>query len=199
MAGTDDLRMPPFKPDDLDGCAKEWEDYKRAFLVHLDAKGLHDAAGRRKVGQLLSCMGRDHIVTYDTFTWRAAVAAVAEDADYGIEAQAAVPGEDQYELDHVFRKFDEQFGVHRFRSVKRQEFPQSKRQDKQTVMNFIADLKRKARYCEYGELEDGMICDMIVNRINDRRCTERLMELRTDFSKCNLYLPSDGADASSCG
>ena len=61
--------MEKFDPTHPNNCASEWEDYKWSFLVHLDSKGLHDAAGRRKVGQLLKCMGVDHIRTYDTFAW----------------------------------------------------------------------------------------------------------------------------------
>jgi len=177
MATSDDARIPPFRPDDLDSCAAEWEDYKRMFLVHLDAKGLHDAAGRRKVGQLLSCMGSQHIATYDSFTWQEEIPAIAADPERGILARQRVPAEDQYSLTDVFKKFDEQFGVHRFRSIKRQEFLRTQRGEKQTAMQFISELKRKARYCDYGNLEDGFICDMIINKINDRRCTERLMEL----------------------
>ncbi len=177
MADNDDGRMEPFRPDDLDSCAAEWEAYKRAFLIHLDAKGLHIANGRQKVGQLLKLMGRSHIATYDTFTWLPAVPAVEADEDRGIEAQAAIPAQDRYNIDHVFAKFDEHFGVHRFRSIKRQEFLSTVRGEKQSVMGFIAELKRKAEYCDYGDTRDSMICDMIINRINDSRCTERLMEL----------------------
>jgi hypothetical protein len=70
MADGGDVKLEPFKPDALDNCAAEWEDYKRTFLVHLDAKGLYDANGRRKVGQLLKHMSRAFINTYDTFSWQ---------------------------------------------------------------------------------------------------------------------------------
>ena len=115
-------KMEKFNPEQPNSCASEWEDYKRSFLVHLDAKGLHDAAGRRKVGQLLKCMGVDHVRTYDTFTWAAAVEAVQADPERGVEAVAGQPAEDKHDLDTVFKKFDAQFGVHRYRSIKRQEF-----------------------------------------------------------------------------
>ena len=84
MGDMDYGKFETFRPDSLDYCAAEWEDYKRAFLIHLDAKGLYDATGRRKVGQLLKCMGKAHIATYDTFTWDPEVPAVEADADRGI-------------------------------------------------------------------------------------------------------------------
>ena len=47
----------------------------------------------------------------------------------------------------------------------------------QSMMSFITELKRKAEYCDYGDKKDSFICDMVINKINDSRCTERLMEL----------------------
>ena len=83
----DDERMAKFNPEDIAACTSEWQDYKRQFEVHMDSKGLHAAEGRQKVGQLLKCMGREHVATYDTFTWAPAIPAVVADADRGIAAQ----------------------------------------------------------------------------------------------------------------
>ena len=171
----DEEKMPRFRPSDISSCASEWQAYKRQFEVHLDAKGLHEAIGRRKVGQLLQCMGSQHLVTYDTFTWAPAVAAVQ--AQDGRPARAAVAAENRYDLDTVFQKFDAYFGVHQYRSIKRQEFLSCNRDAKQSIMSFISELKRKAQHCEYGDREEGMIVDMLINRVQDGKCTEKLMEL----------------------
>ena len=129
------------------------------------------------MGQLLKHMGKNHIATYDTFMWREEVPAVVANADQGIEAHAAIPWEDKYNLDHVFAKFDQHFGVHPYRSTKRQEFLKTIRGSKQSMMSFIAELKKKAEFCDYGEKRDSFICDMVINKINDSWCTEWLMEL----------------------
>ena len=105
----------------------QWEDYKRQFLVHLDAKSLYDANGRRKVDQLLKFMGPRHVLTYDSFSWEPGVEAVAADEANGIAAVAAIPAESKHDLDTVFQKFDTFFGVHKYRSIKRQEFLRAKR------------------------------------------------------------------------
>ncbi len=173
-------RMGKFDPEDINACASEWQDYKRMFEIHLDAKGLHEAVGRRKVGQLLKCMGREHIATYDTFTWAHRIPAVAEDVDNAIPARPEVPAEDRYDLETVFTKFDAHFGVHRYRSIKRQEFLSCTRGDKQSIQSFIAELKRKSQYCDYGDREEGFIVDMLINRVHDAKCTEKLMELSDD-------------------
>ena len=94
----DDERVAKFNPEDIAACTSEWQDYKRQFEVHMDSKGLHAAEGRQKVGQLLKCMGREHVATYDTFTWAPAIPAVVTDADRGIAAQPEVPAEDKYHL-----------------------------------------------------------------------------------------------------
>ena len=98
MAGETDNRMQEFNPAQPNNCAIEWKDYKWKFLVHLDSIGLHDAPGRRKVGKLLDCTGEDHIHIYDTFTWAPAIDEVPTYAENGIEAVAAQPGEDRYDL-----------------------------------------------------------------------------------------------------
>jgi transposase InsO family protein len=175
MADSDGIKLGKFNPSDVESCASEWEEYKRRFLIHLDAKGLYDAAGRRKVGQLLKHMGPEHVITYDSFIWQPAVAA---DAANNIQA---VDAEDRYNLETVFGKFDTHFGVHRFRSIKRQEFLRTTRDvKKQSIMNFIADLRTKARHCDYGDLEESIIIDMVINKVNDSKCTEKLMELSDD-------------------
>ena len=112
MAEINTKRLSKFCPQDVTACGSEWQSYKRQFEIYLDAKGLHDANGRRKVSQLLSCMGPDHVATCDTLTWAARVAAVAANPGAGIVARAAVPAEDRYNLQHAFRKFEAFFGVH---------------------------------------------------------------------------------------
>ncbi|XP_013404021.1 uncharacterized protein K02A2.6, partial [Lingula anatina] len=137
-------------------CAQEWQFYKRDFLIHIDALGLQDKPGRRKVAILLNNMGREAVKIYDSFTW--------------------VNDDEKYDLEGVFTKFDQHFGVHSLRNVKRQEFLNSKRGN-MTVMDFIATLKRKAEYCQYGEEKEGFICDMIINGVNDSKLSEKLMEI----------------------
>ena len=163
--------LQEFNPSD--SSAPEWELYKRDFTIHLDALGLDDKPGRRKVGVLLANMGRECVKIYDAFEWAPAVEA---DEEHGIVGR---PAEDKYDLDTVFRKFDGHFGVHNYRNIKRQEFLNTKRGN-MSIMDYIAELKRKAEHCQYGEQKEGLICDMIINGVNDKKCSEKLMELPAD-------------------
>jgi hypothetical protein len=163
-------QLPEFNPSDFAVCAPAWEAYKRDFLIHLDAHGLDDKPGRRKVGVLLSSMGREAIRIYDSFEW-----APGAPADEG-NAIEEIEAEDKHNVEHVFIKFDRHFGVHNFRNIKRQELLNTKR-GAMTIMDFISELKRKAEHCEYGDQREGFICDMIINGVNDAKCSERLMEI----------------------
>ena len=160
--------MPEFNPSDGNSCAPDWEIYKRNFLIYIDALGLDDKPGKRKVGVLLSSMGSEAIRIYDSFLWSPAVPAEGDNP--------GIPAQNKTNLEHVFDKFDQHFGVHHYRNIKRQEFLNTKRGN-MTIMDYIADLKRKAERCEYGEQKDSLICDMVINGVNDSKCSEKLMEI----------------------
>ena len=117
---------------------------------------------------LLANMGREAVKIYYSFTW---APEVETNEDNNIAGQ---PGEDLYDLATVFRKFDRFFGVHNYRNIK---FLNTKR-GKNTIMDYISELKRKAEFCEYNEQKEGLICDMIIKSVRDRKCSEKLMEIR---------------------
>ena len=175
--GAGQVDMSSFKPDDADACAPAWEEYKAEFLIRLDAAGLYEAAGRRKVGNLLKCMGSECRKLYEAFEWAPAVAAVPADADNNRPAVEARAAEDKYDLEHVFRKFDQHWGVKRYRAIKRQEFLDIERTEGQTIMDFVSELKRKASLCDFGINKESLIIDKIINKVKDERCSERLLEL----------------------
>jgi transposase InsO family protein len=127
-------------------------------------------------------MGMECIRIYDTFEWAPAVPAVAADLENNIAAQPARPAENKHNLDHVFAKFDQYWGVHRYRSIKRQEFLDTERKknakgELEPIMDFITELKRKAEYCEFGDKKDSLICDKVINGVKDKRCAERLLDI----------------------
>jgi hypothetical protein len=158
--------LPPFNPKDPQTGAPEWVLYKRDFLIHLDVLGLDDKPGRRKVGVLLSNMGHECVKIYDSFEW---AEEIETDEGRGIVGIAA---EDRYDLETVFRKFDSHFGVHNYRNIKRHEYLNTKR-GSMSIMDYISKLKRKAEHCQYGNHKEGFICDMIINGINDKKCSEK--------------------------
>ena len=119
---TNEDKLYNFEPADFNACGSECQEYKRLFEIHLDAKGRYGAEGRQKAGQLLKCMGQHSIAIYNSFSWVAAFPVIPADPKNGIEAQEEIPGENKYDLQTVFRKFDEHFGLRQYRNIKRQEF-----------------------------------------------------------------------------
>ena len=109
-----------FEPADFNTCNSEWHEYKRLFEIHLDASGLYGVDGREKVRQLLKCMGQQSIEIYNSFTWAAAIPAIPADEENDIEAQEEIPGENKHDMQTVFNKCDAYFGVHQYKSIKRQ-------------------------------------------------------------------------------
>ena len=47
-------------------------------------------------------------------------------------------------------------------------------------MDYISEIKCKAEPCQYGDQNNGFICDMIINGINDAKCSEKFMEISSD-------------------
>lgn len=47
-------------------------------------------------------------------------------------------------------------------------------------MDIIAELKRKAEHCQYEEQKEGFICDIVINGVNDPKCSEKFMEIPDD-------------------
>ncbi len=184
MESTAYVGMKPFSPEDPSCAAPAWSDYKRMFRVHLEAAGLDEKPGKRKVGQLLKCMGMEAVRIYDTFEFMEAVAAVEADPDNGIVAVPGRAGENKHDLDTVFKKFDQHWGTGSYRALKRQEFLDIKRTEGQSIMDYITHLKREAEHCDFGAVKESFICDKIINSVQDSRCSERLLELAD--SDCSL-------------
>ena len=116
---TNEDTLCNFEPADFNACGSEWHEYKRLFETHLDANGLYGVDGREKVRQLLKCMGQQSI-EINSFTWAAAIPAIPADEENDVEAQEEIPGENKHDLQTVFSKFNAYFGVHQYKSIKRQ-------------------------------------------------------------------------------
>ena len=117
---TNDDTLCNFEPADFNACGSEWHEYKRLFKTHLDANGLYGVDGREKVRQLLKCMGQQSIEIYNSFTWATAIPAIPANEENDVEAQEEIPGENKHDLQTVFSKFNAYFGVHQYKSIKRQ-------------------------------------------------------------------------------
>ena len=182
--------LDPFPLDDPDSWAPAWVSYKRSFDIELASAGLDDKPGKRKVNNLIKCMGKDCIDIYDGFEWEPARVAVEADVGNGIAAVAARPAEDKNDLAVVKKKFDIYFGVQRYRARKRQEFLDTQRKKDsngklENIMRFVTDLKKKAEFCDYGDMKEEFIVDKLINGCKDSELSKTLISLPDD----DLTLP----------
>ncbi len=152
-----DIQPPKlFVPDERDTTGDNWQASKQSFQVYIIAKGLEDASGKRKVNILLHLLGPEGNKLYNTFEFRAPTGA---DVNRGI---AADPGENKENIDTVLAKFDYHYSHKKYRNVKRQAFLHRNQQEGENLMDFVADLKHKAKQCHYGPIEDSLLCDRII-------------------------------------
>ena len=168
---------PPFTSDaGAEKTSSNWGTWKKQFEVYLSASGLdgNDVPGKRKVNLLLHCMGPDAIKLFGTFDFKPAVA--ADDANN----IPAVEGEKNDDLPTVLKKFDAHYGSRKFRNVRRQAFLNRTQDEGENVMDFIADLKAKAHHCEYGEAEESILIDRIIQGVRNSHVKMRLLDLEDD-------------------
>ena len=169
-----DLAPPkPFRADIADTSGEGWRSWKQAFKIYVAARDLEKAPGRRLVNLLLHLLGPEGIKLFNTFEF---MPEVPGDGD----AIEAIPAESPDDLDTVMKKFDTHYGHKKYRSIKRQAFLDRTQQDGESIMDFITDIKHKAKDCDYGAAEESVLIDKIINGVRDRHVKMRLLDLEDD-------------------
>ena len=140
---------------------QSWKEWKQLFQVYLSATDLEEVNGKGKVSLLLHFLGPDRIKLYTAFDVRPAAEANSDSNIVG------VPAEDKYNLETVLLKFDQHYGNGKLPNIRRKESLGRNRHTHESLMNFIADLKKKILMCEYGEVEESLLCDRIVEGIQN--------------------------------
>ena len=140
---------------DLTGnVAENWRYFKQEFELYLVAAGLDTKPDKQKVALLLHVAMKPAIDVYNTFTF-----AGAEDTTYA----------------SVLHKFDAYCNPKTNETYERYIFYMRNQQQRETVEQFVTDLKLKAKTCAFGDMSDSMIRDRIVLGIASQRVRERLL------------------------
>lgn len=84
-------------------------------------------------------------------------------------------GEDRNMFDTVVQKYDEHCLPKKNSIFERYVFRSGIQQLAESFHAFVMDFKLKARTCNFGLLQDAMICDQVVFGIRDKRVRERLL------------------------
>ena len=137
---TEEFEKPAYL--ELNGCLQEnWVKFKRAFEWYLEAKDLGKASDSRKSAILLTVAGPDARELFSTF--------------------AFVEGEEK-KYTSVLQKFEEHCREERNETVERYKLHCTVQQEGQSFEQFLTELRKKSKFCGFGDLEDSMIRDQIV-------------------------------------
>ena len=146
-----------FKPPDyldyesVQELPKCWENWKKQFLIFMEATESNSKSDGVKVGMFLNLIGQKGVELYETFTF----------AD----------GDNQ-KLDKVIEKFEEHANLHKSVTVNRYLFFRERQKDGQSLENYIKQLTTMCNSCNFDKdntIKDNLLRDMIISGIIDKR------------------------------
>ena len=138
------LRVP--RPIDFNGnVASSWRDFKRDFEIYTQC-ALHDKNAKVQAYTLLNLAGPEAVKRADSFTY----------AD----------GESKENVKDLLAKFDELCLPQTNVSMERHLFFTRDQRPGESVEAYIADLRSKARTCQFDNLEEDLIRDRFISGVN---------------------------------
>ena len=138
-----------------DNIAERWRSWKQELMLYLTATEKEGKDNKIKTSILLHCIGKQGREIYNTFTWSA--------------------DGDEMKFGKVIEKFDAYCEPRKNLTFIRHKFFTYKQQDGQSFDDFVTELKSKAIQCEFGDLKDQLVKDMIVCGVMDKKLKERLL------------------------
>ena len=154
-------QLKPPKPLTFDEhISNSWKTWKRHFDYYLVATEADKKPNKVKSSILLTCIGEKGRQIYDTFDF--------------------VEEEDPLDLTLLIKKFDEYCTPRRNITILRYKFFTYKQFEGQLFSDFLTELKKLSDECEFENLKDSLVKDMIICGITKRTSSERS---RIEFSK----------------
>lgn len=135
----------------LSAAWKKWKEHLKFYLTATEADGKADNV---KTSMLLTLIGPKGRELYESFD-------LSED--------------EKLKLDPVLKKFDEYCNPRKNITILRNKFLVQRQGEDQSFNDFVADLKRLSLDCEFGNLRDDLVKDMIVTGVHDSQLRERLL------------------------
>ncbi|XP_046864316.1 uncharacterized protein K02A2.6-like [Xenia sp. Carnegie-2017] len=155
--------MEKFRPPDpliFEGNLSDlWDRWKQQFELYLVATESHEKTEDIKTSIFLTCIGKHGIEIYNTFTF-------SDEAD-------------KLKLKPVLEKFEAYYKPRKNITLLRHNFLTHKQHDGVTFDAFVTELKRRSAQCEFGDLRESHIRDMIVIGVSDNPLRERLLRTET--------------------
>jgi hypothetical protein len=122
--------------------------WKQQFVIFLKTAGYDKKPSDDKACLLLNCIGSLGLE-------------VMQDMEFDNE-------EDKLDYDIVLQKFDEHFDPPKREVEERFKFYTRSKKNNEPIEDYIADLKEKAKTCNFGELTESLVRDMVILDIKDK-------------------------------
>lgn len=143
--------------------ARNWKMFSEAFTLYCEATGAASKSKKIKAAILLHCIGEEAREVYRSFEF-----AEGEEQDPAI----------------LMAKFEAYFVPTTNTSMERLKFNMRVQGSFESFEAFVADLRKIAAKCDFGELKNGLIKDRIVCGIRDIKVKDRLLrESKLDLNK----------------
>lgn len=143
-------------PMDFSGnLAENWRLWRQKFENYLLATEISKKSDPVKIAQLLHFIGEDGFHIYNSFS---------------IENPA------ELKLKDVLDKFENHFLPKKNLAYERFKFFTRKQATNETIEQYVTDLKNKAQSCEFGDLKNGLIKDILTCGIINEKIREKLLQ-----------------------
>ena len=150
-----ELIKPP-KVLSLEGNLQEnWKTWKQNFDFYLIATEYKAKASEVKAGLFLHCVGDNARQLYNTLVFD-------NDAD-----------KLKYEI--IIQKFDEYITPRKNTTFCRYKFFTYRQGDGQSFDKYLTEMRKLSNDCEFGNLHDSILTDMLIIGLNSKRIQERLL------------------------
>ena len=135
--------------------SREWKLWKKAFTFFLAATEIDGKSDKIKTSALLTCIGAKGREIYETFTYTNAA--------------------DNLKLDVVLKCFDDYCEPRKNTTMARHRFLTHKQTTGQSFSEFVTELKNLSDDCEFGDLKDSLVKDIIICGVNNNNLRERFL------------------------
>lgn len=135
-----------------------WKKFKRLWDSYEIVTNLNEEDTRYRTAVFLSCIGSDALDIYEGLSFR--------------------NEEERNDTDTVIRKFEEYCVGSTNETYEAFNFNCRHQTPGESIDEFVADLRRLIKTCNYGQLEDRLLRDQIVLGVRDETLRSKLLEVR---------------------
>lgn len=156
--------LPPPKQLETTGSspAEAWLKWKAKFTNYLEATNMLKETQERKMAIMLHVIGDEAQELTDTFVYHNEQ---GESITQGITLQMLID------------KFDEFYIPKKNITYERRKFLTTMQKDNQSIEDYVAELRKTIKTCEYGQFAEDFIKDQLVGGIKDDQVRERLLRV----------------------